>query len=124
MSANPMPHLRSPALPKPPRHENIEHLHRVLVQRMVQKWRITPEEAAKWAEAIIEALQEEVGGERLGSRGFYIPVRHDRDDRDRRIRELAGPGPHTRKRVRLVASNVQCSERTVWSVLKAPARTA
>lgn len=98
-------------------HENLQHLHRRLALGIAARTGISGKEALEWATACIEVLQEEIGGDRLGSKGVYIPAPNYRLKRDDRIREMMGPAPHSRHRVKIVASKEGCSERTVWRAL-------
>jgi hypothetical protein len=98
-------------------HENLEHLQRLLALGLARHG-VSGRDALDWAARIIEILQESLGGDRLGSKGFYIPAPNHRQRRDNRIRELMGPPPHSSKRVREVATKEGCGERTVWRALE------
>jgi hypothetical protein len=104
--------------PQPQVHENLEHLQRLLALGLARHG-LTGREALDWAARIIEILQESLGGDRLGSKGFYIPAPNHRQRRDDRIRELMGQPPHSRRRVEEVAAKEGCAARTVWRVLGA-----
>lgn len=98
-------------------HENLEHLHRMLAIGLAKRAGIPGAEALKWAAAVLEVLQDEIGGDRLGSKGFYIPAPNHRAKRNAKICELMGPPPHTRRRVNEVATVMQCHVATVWRAL-------
>lgn len=98
-------------------HENLQHLHRCLAMGLAKKAGIQGKEALEWAAACIEVLQEELGGDRLGSKGIYIPAPDNRRRRNDRIVELMGPAPHSRRRVREVAAIENCHVSTVWRAL-------
>jgi len=100
-------------------HENLQHLHRCLAIGLAKRAGIPGKEAIEWATACIEVLQEEVGGDRLGSKGIYIPAPDYRRRRNDRIIELMGPPPHSRRRVREVAAMEKCHVSTVWRALNA-----
>lgn len=99
-------------------NENLQHLLRLIALGLAAKRQIPGKEALEIAEAAVEVLQEELGGDRLGSKGVYIPAPNHRQRRDDRIREAMGPPPYSRSRVRDVAAKEGVSQRTVWRALK------
>jgi hypothetical protein len=102
---------------KTQQHETIAIMHGCLVRGIVERLQISVSEAANTATLVIEVLQDEFGGERLGKRGLYLPVRKIRPDRNRRIAELMGQPPHSRDKVRRVAHQLGCGVATVWRVI-------
>lgn len=99
-------------------HENLQHLHRVLAIGIAKKSiGISGKDALEIAAITIEVLQEELGGDRLGSKGVYIPAPDHRRRRNDRIVELMGPPPHSRRRAMEVASIEGCGVATVWRAL-------
>lgn len=113
------PHPSPNAMPsaQTQEHETITLLHGCLVRGIVERLQFSASDAANTASVVIELLQDEVGGERLGKRGLYLPVRKIRPDRNKRIAELMGPPPYSRDKVRRVAHTMGCSARTVWRVV-------
>jgi hypothetical protein len=97
--------------------EALQHLHGLIALRLRERHGFVGKDALSVATACIEALQQAHGGDRLGSRGVYIPSLPDRQHRRERIKELMGPAPHSRKRARQVAQQVGCGETTVWRAL-------
>jgi hypothetical protein len=95
-------------------HADLQHLQRRLALGLAQRTKICGKDALAWATVVIEVLQDEIGGDRLGSKGFYIPAANHRQKRDQKIRELMGPSPHSRRRVGQIAQQMNCSEATVW----------
>jgi DNA invertase Pin-like site-specific DNA recombinase len=69
------------------------------------------------AERLCTDVQRAFGG--VG--GFYmpvaVPVEQAREQRNERIRKLAGEGPYTTNRVKVIARELNCSVRTVWRAL-------
>jgi hypothetical protein len=110
--------LPAPPSAQAPVHENLEHLQRLLALGLARQG-LSGRDALDWAATIIEILQDSLGGDRLGSKGFYIPAPNHRQRRDERIRELMGPPPHSRRRVREVAAKEGCHVSTVWRALEA-----
>lgn len=100
-------------------HENLLHLQRLIALGLAAKLNMPGKTALEMAAATVEVLQEHVGGDRLGSKGVYIPAPNHRQRRDERIREVMGPPPYSRSRVRDVAAKEGVSQRTVWRVLQA-----
>ena len=96
----------------------LEHLHRMLAIGLSQRHGIPGAEALQWASAVIEVLQNEIGGDRLGSKGFYIPTPNRRELRNQRIRDAIGPPPHRVVRVREIATIEGCGIATVWRALR------
>lgn len=96
----------------------LQHLHGLLALSLRERHGFSGKDALDIASACIEALQRAHGGDRLGSRGVYIPAPNDRQRRRDRIRELMGPSPHSRKRARQVAMQLHCSEITVWRAVR------
>lgn len=94
--------------------DSLRHLHGELAIHLSKRMGFSGKDALDVATACIEALQRTHGGNRLGSRGIYIPAFENHLTRREKIRELMGPGPHTRARVRQVAEQIHVSERTVW----------
>lgn len=101
----------------PRRNDNLERLRGALVAGIMARCRLSRVDAEAWATTLLDVLRQEAGGERLGPGGFYIQAPETRSSRDLRIVELAGPPPHSRHRVHLVARNVGCHVATVWRVL-------
>lgn len=97
---------------------NLQHLHGLLALRLRERHGLTGKDALSIATACIEALQVAHGGDRLGSRGVYIPAADGPKKRRDKIRELMGPSPHSRKRARMVADELHCSEATVWRAVQ------
>jgi hypothetical protein len=97
--------------------EALQHLHGLIALALHERG-FAGKVALDVATACIEALQRAHGGDRLGSRGVYIPAPNDRHSRREKIREMMGPAPHSRKRARQVALQVQCSEITVWRAVR------
>lgn len=95
-------------------HENLQHLHNRIAHGLASKYGISGKEALGWAAAVVDVLQDELGGDRLGSKGVYIPASNHRQKRRDKIKEMMGPAPHSRKMARQVALQLHCSERTVW----------
>lgn len=102
-------------------HENLLHLQRLIALGLAAKLNIPGKTALEMAATAVEVLQQEVGGDRLGSKGVYIPAPNHRQRRDERIREAMGPPPYSRSRVRDVAAKEGVSQRTVWRALKTEA---
>ena len=113
------PPLANPsrAAAQAPRHETLQELHRMLTCGIIARAQLKPGDAAVWAAAIIEVLQEAYGGTRIGRGGVYLPARDTRAERDERIRELMGAPPYTRKRLRECATKLGCSRATVQRAL-------
>lgn len=93
-----------------PRQESVEQLHSTLMKALIRRCGLPPHDASSWADAIIEVLRQDIGGSK-----FYL--HKTRPNREERILRLAGPGPHSRKHVLLIAREVQCSVATVWRTL-------
>ncbi len=103
-------------------HADLQHLQRRLALGLAQRTKICGRDALAWATVVIEVLQDEIGGDRLGSKGFYIPAANHRQKRDARIRELMGPSPHSRQRVNQIAQQMSCSVATVWRAVSTSAK--
>lgn len=102
------------------RNGNMQRLYCALVAGLAKRRHLPQSEAHSVADAVIEILCETVGGDRIGQREFYIPSKM-RSSRNEKILRLAGPGPHSRRRIKLIAAEVKCHEATVWRVLAAAA---
>jgi hypothetical protein len=115
-----------PAVP-----EALQHLHGLLALSLAdERARIeallaehqgfSGKVALEVATACIKALQRAHGGDRLGSKGVYIPSLNvnERLTRKDRIRELMGPPPWSRKRAQEIARREGCHVATVWRVVK------
>jgi hypothetical protein len=98
--------------------EALQHLHGLIALGLAKRRGIAGKDAIELATDFIELLQAAHGGNRLGSRGIYIPAINRWQTRRDRIREMMGPSPHSRKRVRKVAEEVGCSEMTVWRAVR------
>lgn len=98
--------------------ESLRHLHGLLALDLAQRHGIQGKTALEVATACIEALQRAHGGDRLGSRGTYIPTLDNPRTRREKIRELMGPSPHSLQRARRVAEQMHVSESTVWRALR------
>jgi hypothetical protein len=96
----------------------LQHLHGLLALSLRERLGFDGKTALEVASACIEALQRAHGGDRLGSRGVYIPVTNDRQRRREKIQEMMGPAPHSRKRARQVAMQLHVSEITVWRAVR------
>ena len=105
-------------------HEDLQYLQRLLALRLAEGYSLTGKDALAQAAVLVCALQDVAGGDRLGSRGMYIPVQKTGRRRDERIRELMGPPPHSRRRVREVAEIEGCHVSTVWRALEAMRETS
>jgi len=93
--------------------------HREFIEKLVSEHQgFNAKVALEVSTISVVALQKAHGGDRLGSRGVYIPAIDQRQSRRDKIRELMGPSPHSRKRARQVASLVRCSEITVWRAVR------
>jgi len=104
--------------------EQLQHLHGLIALALRERHGFVGKEALDVASACIEALQRAHGGDRLGSRGVYIPAIDERPTRNERIRQLMGPPPHSRKRAQQVAAEVECAEITVWRAVRSSAKVA
>jgi hypothetical protein len=104
-----------PAVP-----EALQHLHGLIALSLAQRHAFTGKMALDIATVCIEALQQAHGGDRLGSRGVYIPslASTERQSRRNKISEMMGPPPHSRKRARQVATQMHVSEITVWRAVR------
>lgn len=98
-------------------HEDLQYLQRLLALRLAEGYSMAGRDALAQAGILVCALQDVAGGDRLGSRGMYIPVQKNNRRRDERIREMMGPPPHSRRRVREVAEVEGCHVSTVWRAL-------
>jgi hypothetical protein len=98
--------------------DSLQHLHGLIALKLAERHDFNGKLALEVATACIEALQQAHGGDRLGSRGVYIPAPNDRQTRREKIREMMGPAPHSRKRVRQVAMQMNVSEVTVWRAVR------
>jgi hypothetical protein len=96
----------------------LQHLHGLIALTLKERHGFQGKDALDVAAACIEALQRAHGGDRLGSRGVYIPAIDERQTRRDKIRDLMGPSPHSRKLARQVALQLQCSEITVWRAVR------
>lgn len=105
-------------------HENLQYLQRLLALRLAESYSLNGKEALAQAAVLVCALQDVAGGDRLGSRGMYIPVQKSGQRRDERIRELMGPPPHSRRRAREVAEVEGCHVSTVWRALETMRETS
>lgn len=101
----------------PPVHASLQHLHRRIALGLAERHGLRGREALELAAVMVTVLQEELGGDRLGSKGYYIPAPDRRTSRDERIRDLMGLPPYSQKRVREVASREGVSIRTVWRAI-------
>jgi hypothetical protein len=100
------------------RHENVELLHNAINLAIMRKAvRIGALPASELADDVCLELQRTFGG--VG--GFYLPVPvplgHVREERNARIRRLAGPGPHRSALIKKIAREVRCSVSTVWRAI-------
>jgi hypothetical protein len=98
--------------------EALQHLHGLIALGLAERHGFSGKLALEVATSCIEALQRAHGGDRLGSRGVYIPAIDERQSRREKIRELMGPAPHSRKRARQVAMQLHVSEITVWRAVR------
>jgi hypothetical protein len=98
--------------------ESLQHLHGLLALSLAEQHGFNGKLALEVATACIVALRRAHGGDRLGSRGLYIQAMDDRATRREKIRELMGPSPHSRKRAKQVAMQLNCSEITVWRAVR------
>lgn len=98
--------------------DQLRHLHGQLALHLAERMGFKGKDALDVAAACIEALQRTHGGDRLGSRGIYIPAIDNHRTRREKIRELMGPAPHSRKRARQVAVQMHVSEITVWRAVR------
>lgn len=96
----------------------LQHLHGLIALKLAERHGFTGKMALEVATACIEALQIAHGGDRLGSRGVYVPAINYRQTRREKIREMMGPAPHSRKRARQVAMQLHVSEITVWRAVR------
>lgn len=105
-------------------HEDLQYLQRLLALRLAEGYSLAGKDALAQAAILVSALQEVAGGDRLGSRGMYIPVPKNGQRRDERIREMMGPPPHSRRRVQEVAEAERCHVSTVWRALEGSRETS
>lgn len=96
--------------------DNLMHLYRCLALELASEHNIQGKEALELAATLVRVLQKVHGGDRLGSKGTYIPVPERR--RNERIRESMGQPPYSNKRVREVMEQEGVSRATVWRALK------
>lgn len=103
---------------RPRRHENVELLHNAInlaIMRKAVKLGSLP--ASELADDLCLELQRTFGG--VG--GFYLPVpvplEQVKEQRNNRIRRMAGAGPHSSVVVKKIAREVRCSVSTVWRAL-------
>jgi hypothetical protein len=113
----------------PPVPDALQHLHGLLAlaladerarfEALIAEHRgFTAMVAIEVSTSAMKALQRAHGGDRLGSKGVYIPALNDRLSRRDKIREMMGPAPHSRKRARQVATQMHVSEITVWRAVR------
>jgi hypothetical protein len=100
------------------RHENVELLHNAINLAIMRKAvKIGALPASELADDVCLELQRTFGG--VG--GFYLPVAvpvgHVREERNARIRRMAGPGPHRSALIKKIAREVRCSVSTVWRAI-------
>lgn len=98
--------------------DSLQHLHGLIALALKERHGFAGKDALDVATACIEALQRAHGGDRLGSRGVYIPAIDERPTRNERIRQLMGPPPHSRKLAQKVAAEIECAEITVWRAVR------
>jgi hypothetical protein len=99
--------------------EALQHLHGALALMLREYYGFPGKEALEMAEDCIKTLRTVHGSYRLGPRGLYIPALNtQRTERNEKIRAMLGPSPHSRKRVREVALELDCSEVTVWRAVR------
>lgn len=103
---------------RPRRHENVELLHNAINLAIMRKAvRLGAVPASELADELCLELQRTFGG--VG--GFYLPVPvpidQVKEQRNSRIRRMAGEGPYSGSIVKKIAREVRCSASTVWRAL-------